>query len=109
MAPEQWWERQSAIMLQAAIAEMKLAPGKARGDRQQATHGMFFPLGIDQRAAQHHIAAALAIDQPALISRTAQAGAESIGMAQPLSVKLGIAARKIDRIGICRGRLIGER
>ena len=34
-----------AIVAQAAIAEMKLAPREARGDGQQAGHGMFLPFG----------------------------------------------------------------
>ncbi len=76
VALEQDRQGQGAIMRQQAIAQMQLALGEARGHRQEAGHGMLLAFGIDERTAEHHVTAALAIDQAAARRRFAQPGEE---------------------------------
>ena len=46
-----------------AIPEMQTALGKACRERQQPGHRVHMPIGIGQRLAQHHVAAALAVNR----------------------------------------------
>ena len=47
-----------------AVTEMQAALGEARHLAEQAGHGVTFALGVDERLAKHHVAAALTMHRP---------------------------------------------
>eukprot|EP01136_Pigoraptor_vietnamica_P009960 Opistho-1_new@47020 len=102
-------ERAVGQQIRPAVAEMQLALGKAGDDRQQPGHGVAFAGRIDQPLAQHHVAAAFAIDRRAALSRLAQPAEEGrIGRQTP-GMQFGIAAGQEDGVGSPGRRLVEQR
>ncbi len=93
----------------AAIAEMASAFGEAGDERQEAEHAVPCPIRRNESLPQDHIASAFAIDARAALCRLLHALAETAGIGKPRRMKLRIAARQIDGIGVRRRRLVGER
>ena len=90
------------------VAEVKLAEGERGLERQQSRHLVTPAVGILDPGAQHHVAAAFAVDRRAPRRRPAKPGHEAPVRREPRGVKLGIAAREIDRIGILTRSFVGE-
>jgi|SRR6516162_3814490 len=86
-------ERPAGEKGRAAIAEMEASVGKARHQRQQPSHALSAPLGVDQIFAEHHVAAAFAIDRFPASRGAVQARGKSLGGAKRACPKLWIAAR----------------
>ena len=53
---------------QLAIAQVKLSRGKGGGEWQQASHGMFAAVFINQSLSQNHVTAAFAVNQTPKLS-----------------------------------------
>ena len=64
---------------------------------------------VDQRLAQHHEAAALAIDQRAPITGIEHSCLEFSSISNGLTMKLGVPPRQVDGVGVRRRRLVGQR
>ena len=65
-------------------------------------------LGVAQRLAEHHVAAALAIDRSAGSCGLLQPRTEAPGRGEPCGMQLGVAARQVDGVGSRVGHLVGE-
>jgi hypothetical protein len=85
-----------------------LAGGEGRGERHEAGHGVGVAVGIDQTLAQHHEAAALAVDQRAAFGRGAEAVEKAAVAGEAAGMELGVAAGQEDGVGGFVGGLVGE-
>ena len=63
---------------------------------------------VDQTSAEHHVAAALAMDR-ACARKAAQTVEEARGGGDPPGMQFGIAARQPAGVAFLRGRFVGER
>ena len=70
---------------------------------------MAFPLGVDQPSAQHHVAAALAVDRAAPRRRGPQSREEAGVAGEAPGLQLRIAAGEVDGLGGRVRRLVGQR
>ena len=88
---------------------MQLSLGKAGRQRQQAEHGVIIASGVDQRLAEHHIAAAFPVNRFALFGRRRHRLLETARPGKRAGMQFRISAGQIDRIAIGSGPLVGER
>src|SRR5262249_56085925 len=88
-----------------AVAEMKVAPCKARGMTEQAGHGVADAVGILQHLAQHHVAAALAVHR-ARRGKSGEAFAELVRRSELRCVELRVAAGQPTRPAMLTARLV---
>src|SRR5215472_2602153 len=102
-------ERGVAEHPRTTISEMQPPLGKARDERQEVCHPVSASGFIEQNLAEHHIAAAFAIDRLPIRGSASKAGDEGVCGSEPLCPKLGVAARQIDRVGARQRRLIRQR
>ncbi len=71
---------------------------------------MAHAIRIDQPVAEHHVAAAFAVDAHAARLQPPSCPREnSVAPASSSGMQLRIAARQVDRVGIVSGRLVGKR
>src|SRR3954471_3701223 len=89
------------------VAEMKLAPGVAGRDRQQAGHRMHAAVLVLQRPAQRHVAAALAVDRPRARERS-QPVEKRARARETAGVQLRIAAGKPAGAAVAGRRFVRE-
>ena len=92
-----------------AIAQMQFALGKGRFEPKEPCHGMSRAIGILETLAQHHIAAAFAIDPRSRLGRRAQAVEERCRAGEPTGMQLRIASGQEDGICARRNRIIRKR
>ena len=90
-----------------AIAEMKLSSGKARCVPEQTGHRVALPGSVLEALAEHHVAAAFAMDLTCFANRALRAG--SLRGREYVRVQFRIAAGQPAAIGVFRRRLVGER
>ena len=81
------------------VPKVQPALGERGFERQQPGHGVARALGIDQSLAEHHVAAAFAMNRSVSRRRRSQPAEERHIGGQAASVQLGIASRQVDRGG----------
>ena len=101
-------ERSVGEKPRGAVAEMKLSSGKARRVPEQTGHRVALSGSVLEALAEHHVAAAFAVDrtcfgEPPQSRCKCQRGREHI------RVQFRIAAGQPAAIGVFRRRLVGER
>ena len=104
IAPEQSWlvvDFRYAIAANAAVS--------ATTGLDDVLSVAVAPDSIDETVAQHHEAAALAVDGGAARCGGVHAGAKSGGGGEPAGMELGIAAGQEDGVGGGVGRFVGKR
>jgi hypothetical protein len=101
-------ERRVGAKPRLAIAEMELAVRKARRVAEKRRHGMDNPVGVLKAVAQHHIAAAFAMDRAGCGERP-EALAEAPCAGKRCGMKLRITSGEPAGIARIGRRLIGKR
>ena len=75
---------------------------------EQTGHAVADALRVLKALAEHHVAAALAMDRPRC-GEMRQPCAESLGGGEPLGMQFGISARQPATIARLRRRFVGQR
>ena len=93
----------------AAVAEMQPALGEGGLDRQQPGHGVAVSLRIGEPGAEHHVAAAFAIDRPTLPRCGPQPVEEAAVARQPAGLQLRVAAGQVEAVHVRQGLVMQGR
>src|SRR5262249_39686873 len=90
------------------VAKLQLAAREACGMAEQPSHGVTNVIGVIEALAEHHVAAAFAMDRPRL-RKARQSGAKAHGVCERAGVELGVSAGQPAAVAALRGRLVAER
>jgi hypothetical protein len=91
-----------------AVPQMQLASGEAGRMTKQARHGMAHTIRVLDPFAKHHVAAALAVHQPAL-GEVREPAPEVLRRRQLTRMQLRITAGQPAHVAFFRRSLVGER
>ncbi len=91
-----------------AVTEMQFALGKARRVAEQSGHGVAPPGRILNAFAQHHVAAAFAVNRPRL-GEAPKPGLEAMRGGERICMQLRIATRQPAIVAAFGRRLVGKR
>ena len=101
-------ERTVREQARLAVAQMQLALGEAGRMTEQAGHGVANAVGILDPFSEHHVAAAFAVDRPAL-GEPGKPAPEAPRGRERARMQLRITAGQPAHVAVVGRRLVGER